>query len=34
MNFDRLGSFAGQQALTWRETIGIEPALGLAAANP
>jgi hypothetical protein len=34
MNFDRLESFAGQHALAWRETIGIELALGLAAANP
>ena len=34
MNFDRLESFAGQHALTWRETIGIELALGLAAVNP
>jgi len=34
MSFDRLESFAGQHALTWREAIGIEPVLGLAAANP
>jgi hypothetical protein len=31
MNFDRLESLAGQQTLTWRETIGIELVLGLAA---
>jgi hypothetical protein len=34
MNFDRLESLAGQHALTWRETIGIELALGVVAANP
>ena len=34
MNFDRWESLAGQHALTWRETIGIELVLGVAAANP